>query len=94
MGDVIQVGKRMDRSSIATTQRLAFRLLIVAAFAALWPSPSVGVATATFCILLATGCGLAAYFLGETPVGSSLNRWHEAAVLFALGSLIFVMSQG
>jgi hypothetical protein len=78
--------------SIATLRRLAFRLLVVVAFAVLWPEPSAAIATAAFSILLGAGCLVAAHAFGETYGARVLNRWHEAAILFVIGILIFADS--
>ena len=78
--------------SIATLRRLAFRLLVVVAFAVLWPEPSTAIATAAFSILLGAGCLVAAHAFGETFGAHVLNRWHEAAILFVIGIMIFLGS--
>jgi hypothetical protein len=76
----------MSLVSLATLKRLAFRLLVIVAFAVLWPGPALPIATAALCILLATL--VAAFAHGESLAGPSLNRWHESVVLFAIGCLI------
>ena len=78
--------------SIATLRRLTFRLLVVVAFAVLWPEPSAATATAAFSILLGAGCLVAAHAFGEPFGVDVLNRWHEAAILFVIGILIFLGS--
>jgi hypothetical protein len=78
--------------SIATLRRLTFRLLVVAAFAVLWPGPSAAIATGALSMLLGAGCLVAAHAFGETFRGHVLNRWHEAAILFVIGILIFLGS--
>jgi hypothetical protein len=82
----------MSPGSLATLKRLAFRLCVIVAFAALWPGPAPPIATAALCILLAAGCLVVAYAHGESSVGPSLTRWHEAVVLIAVGVLIFPTS--
>ena len=83
---------KLDTISIGTLQRLTFRLLVVVAFAGLWPGPRPGLASAALSVVLAAGCLGAAIAFGEPLFGSSLNRWHEAAVLFILASVIFLAS--
>jgi hypothetical protein len=75
---------------MATLQRFAFRLLVIAAFA-LWPGPSVGLATAKFGLALATGCVLAAVSFREPFRGSGLNRWHEAAALVIIALFAYLI---
>jgi len=76
---------------MATLLRFAFRLLVIAAFAALWPGPSVGLATAMLCLALATGCVLAAVSFREPFRGSGLNRWHEAAALVIIALFAYLI---
>ena len=83
---------KLDTISIGALQRLTFRLLVVVAFAGLWPGPRPGMASAVLCAFLAMGCLGAAIALGEPLFGPSLNRWHEAAVLFILACVIFFAS--
>ena len=82
----------MSLVSLATLKRLAFRLLVIVAFALLWPGPALPIATAALCVLLASGCLAVAFAHGESLAGPNLNRWHEAVVLFAIGCLIFFTS--
>jgi hypothetical protein len=69
---------------------LAFRLVVVAAFAWLWPDESMVKAAALLCYLLATGSLIAAIAYGEQWAGPGLNRWHEAAVLLMVGTAILL----
>jgi hypothetical protein len=81
---------RLDTHSTAALWRLAFRLLVVAAFASLWPGEAAAKAAALLCFLLAAGCVAAAFAYRERSNGPSLNRWHEAAVLLVAGTVIFL----
>ncbi len=76
---------------MATLQRFAFRLLVIVAFAALWPGPSVGLATVMLCLVLAAGCVFAAVSFREPFLGSGLNRWHEAAALVTIALFAYLM---
>jgi hypothetical protein len=82
----------MSLVSLATLRRLAFRLMVIVAFAALWPGPAPPIATAALCALLGAACLVTAIAYGESLGGPNLNRWHEAVVLFAIGSLIYLTS--
>jgi hypothetical protein len=82
---------RLDSSSIATLKRLIFRLIVVFAFATLWPGWSIAMATAVFCVLLAASCLIAAYTLGEPFGRLGLNHWDEAMILILVGILILQM---
>lgn len=75
--------------SIGTLRRLAFRLLVVVAFAWLWPGPALGAATAALLIAFAVGCLIGAIAFGEDAFGRELNRWNEATLLFTIGCLVF-----
>jgi hypothetical protein len=81
---------RLNSTSIASIWRLAFRLVIVAGFAWLWPGENTVKATALLCYLLATGCLIAATGYGERWAGPGLNRWHEAAALLLIGTAILL----
>jgi hypothetical protein len=81
----------LDPSSIATLKRLSFRLLVIVAVAGLWPGSSAAEATAAFCILFAAACLMAARGLLESFSVSSLSRWQEAIIIFAIGVLAFLM---
>jgi hypothetical protein len=78
--------------SIATLGRLSFRLLILAVFATLWPGQQVALATAVLCLTLATACAVSATVFGEPVLGSALNRWDEAAVLFCVALFAYLLS--
>jgi hypothetical protein len=71
--------------------RLALRLAVIVAFAALWPGPLVAGTTAALCLMLAVGCGAAAYVRGESLRARSLNYWHEVAILIAVAGLVLFM---
>ena len=77
---------------MATLRRFAFRLLVIMAFAALWPDPSIPSATATamLCLAFAAGCALAAIAFREPVRGSGLNRWHEAAGLAIIALVAYL----
>jgi hypothetical protein len=79
-----------DPTSIASLWRLTFRLLVVAAFATLWPGEATAKTTALLCYLLAAGCLVAAIAFGERWAGLSLNRWHEAVVLLMVGTVMLL----
>ena len=81
---------RQNPSSVPALRRLAFRLVTIVAFAALWPAPSVAGATAILCVALAVGCLVAAHVLGEPIGGGALNRWDEAAILIAIAYLVLL----
>lgn len=70
--------------------RLALRLVVIVALAALWPRPSVAEVTAPLCIMLAVGCGATAYVRGEPLRSRSLNHWHEVAILIAIAGLVLL----
>jgi hypothetical protein len=80
----------LNSSSIASIWRLAFRLLVVAAFARLWPGEGAVKAAALLCYALATGCLIAAIAYGERWVGPGLNRWHEAAALLLVATALLL----
>jgi hypothetical protein len=71
-------------------RRLAFRLAVIVIFAAVWPSLSVAAATAALCAMLAVGCAAAAYVRGEPLRATTLNRWHEAAILVVIAGLVLL----
>jgi hypothetical protein len=64
---------------------------VIAAFAALWPGPSVSRAAAALCIVLAAGCVLGARAFGEPFHTGTLNRWHEAMILLAVAYLALLI---
>jgi hypothetical protein len=81
-----------DGGSMATLRRFALRLLVITAFAALWPDPSIPSATETaiLCLAFAAGCALAAIAFREPVRGSGLNRWHEAAGLAIIALVAYL----
>lgn len=83
---------KLDPISIGTLRRLTFRLLLAVAFAGLWPGPAPGAATSALLVALAIGCLIAAIAFGEKAFGGALNRWHEAAVLFTIGCIVYWVS--
>ncbi len=83
---------KLDPISIGTLRRLVFRLLVVIAFAGLWPGTTPSVAAAALLVALAAGCLIAAIALGENVSERGLNRWHEAAVLFTIAGIVYWLS--
>ena len=81
-----------DFQSIAALGRLSFRLLILAVFGTLWPWQQVALAMAVLCLTLATACAVSATVFGEPVLGSALNRWDEAAVLFCVAPFAYLFS--
>jgi hypothetical protein len=80
----------VDPGSVAMLWRLAFRLLVIVAFALLWPSQSVAVATAALCTVLAMGCFAAAHVFGEPFGAATMNHWDEGAILLAVALLVLL----
>jgi hypothetical protein len=76
---------------VLALRRLALRLVAIAAFAALWPGPSVARATATLCVALAAGCLIGAYAFGEPFHCVHLTRWDEAVILIAMALLVLLV---
>ncbi len=83
---------KLDPISIRTLRRLTFRLLVAISFSGLWPGPAPGTATAALLVALAVGCLIAAIASGEKAFGGAVNRWHEAAVLFTIGCIVYWVS--
>jgi hypothetical protein len=76
--------------SAPALKRLAVRIAVIALFDRFWPSRDAASATAALCAALAVGCGVAARANDEPLATLQLNRWGEAAILFALAALIEV----
>jgi len=76
---------------MATLRRFAFWLLVIVAFAAFWPGPSVAPATAIVCLALTAGCVLGAIAFRKPFRRSGLTRWHEAAGLVAIALFAYFM---
>jgi predicted anti-sigma-YlaC factor YlaD len=76
--------------SKTTLRRLAFRLLVIIAFSALWPGFSAGLATAVLCMLLAAAVVVTAVAYREPFLHAGLNCWHEAAALLAIACIVLL----
>jgi hypothetical protein len=81
----------LGASSIRALKRLFFRLIVILAFAALWPSSGAGTATGVLALLLAGGCFITAHTFGEPFGGPDLNHWDEGVFLFGIGVLTILV---